>query len=289
MVSLTRSSLAQEIMIKFYCTYCGQRIEASEEIASTACVCPSCGKEINVPHIQSDRSQDRVPDSPEPTSDAKAPETDQDPSLPATYAEKTRTLGGKLLSFTGSGILILVVVLYGRQCGGFIGRQAAEKELSEKAATQVEHHSTQRILVDFDLVGMMIRLPGKPNERVVSIPDAVKATLKSKDSYLYQNGKQTISIARDVFIEEFDFSSRCDIVFGQLKSVDPDASQRDYLVDGLSGRRFEFNAGNGMYCDLLIFSRETTVWQVQVLNIASRSKSTKALSNDIFSSIRIGS
>ncbi len=192
-----------------------------------------------------------------------------------------------MLSLLGSGILILVVVFFSRQCGGFIGKQAAERELATRRTTQTNQPSTQGTLVEFDLVGLTLKLPGRPNERTVPLPDSVKATLKSKDSYLYQSGTQTVSVARDVFVEEFDFANRCDLVFEQLKTADPDADQRQYSVDGVSGRCFTFDAGNQTYCALLVFSRGATLWQVQVLDLASRSDATKLLSETIFSSIRI--
>lgn len=281
-------------MINFYCTYCGQPIEAGEELASSNSFCPSCGKEINVPPIQPDHGQHPVPESPEPTTDVNAPETPPDTSLPATQKEADTGLGGTILSLVGSGILILVVVFFSRQCGGFIGKKAAERELAERA-TQTDYSSsqsstqssTQDTLDEFNLVGLTISLPGKPNERTIPLPDSVKATLRSKDSYLYQNGTQTISVSRDVFVEEFDFASRCDLVFEQLKRVDAAADQREWPIDGVSGRFFTFDAGDGTYCALLVFNRGATLWQIQVLDAKSRSESTKSLSETIFSSIKI--
>lgn len=277
-------------MINFYCTYCGQPIEAGEELASSNSFCPSCGKEIKVPPIQPDRGQHPVPEPPEPTTDVNAPETPRDTSLPATQKEADTGLGITILSLVGSGILILVVVFFSRQCGGFIGKKAAERELAERATQTVyssSQSSTQDTLDEFNLVGLTISLPGKPNERTIPLPDSVKATLRSKDSYLYQKGTQTISVSRDVFVEEFEFTSRCNLVFEQLKSVDPNADQRQFSIDGVSGMCFRFNAGDGTYCALLVFSRGTTVWQVQVLDVASRSDNIKTLSETIFSSIRI--
>lgn len=272
-------------MINFYCTYCGQHIEASAELARTASVCPSCDKEIKVPDIDSYPPPAHHP--PAPTSEGKEPEAPQNRSLPATHPKADMRLGGKMLSLLGSGILILVVVFLSRQCGSLIGKQAAERELATRPSTQSEQPSIRRTLVEFDLAGLTIKLPGRPNKRVIPLPDSVKATLKSKDSYLYQNGTQTVSIARDVFVEEFDFANRCDAVFEQLKNTDPDSSQRQYPVDGVSGRCFTFDAGNQTYCSILVFSSGTTLWQVQVLDRASRTNATKMLSDKIFSSIRI--
>jgi hypothetical protein len=188
-----------------------------------------------------------------------------------------------------SGVLILIVFFFSRQYAASRGEQAAEKEIAKNLTAQADQAPAKVKLVEFDLAGLTIKLPGIPNKRTIPIPDSVKATLKSKDSYLYQNGAQTISVARDVFIEEFDFASRCDIVFEHLKSTDPDANQGPYSVDGLSGRLFTFDAGNKTYCALLVFNRGTTLWQVQVLNLASRTQSTKILSEAVFSSIRIKS
>lgn len=281
-------------MINFYCTYCGQPIEAGEELASSNSFCPSCGKEIKVPPIQQDRGQPPVSEPPESTIDVNASETPREASLPATQKEADTGLGGTILSLVGSGVLILVVVFFSRQCGGFIGKKAAERELAERAA-QTDYSSSQSStqssiqdrLDEFNLVGLTISLPGRPNERTIPLPDSVKATLRSKDSYLYQNGTQTISVSSDVFVEEFDFSSRCNLVFEQLKKVDSNADQEQFSIDEVSGMCFRFNAGDGTYCALLVFSRETTVWQVQVLDVVSRADSTKALSETIFSSIQI--
>lgn len=280
------TSIAEK-MIDFYCTYCGQHIEASEDLAGTSSICPSCGKEIKVPDIDPDYLQKPASVPPPPMNEGKEPEAPQDRSLTATCTESDKSLGGKILSLLGSSVLILVVVFFSRQCGGFIGRQAAEAELATRRTTQTNQPSAHGTLVEFDLVGLTMKLPGRPDERTVPLPDSVKAMLKAKDSYLYQSGTQTVSLSRDVFVEDFDFANRCDLVFEQLKNADPDAEQRQYSVDGLIGRCFTFDAGNQTYCDLLVFSRGATLWQVQVVDLATRAEATKLLSEKIFSSIRI--
>ena len=114
-------------MPKFYCTHCGQHIEASEELAGAHSSCPCCRKEIVVPNIQLDHKQEPVCESPVPP---------RSPNLPETPTDLKTNVAGKVISLVGSGIFILVVVILSRTCGGFIGEQAAERELANKSSEQ---------------------------------------------------------------------------------------------------------------------------------------------------------
>jgi DNA-directed RNA polymerase subunit RPC12/RpoP len=280
-------------MSKFYCTYCGQRIDASQSPAESKLFCPSCGKEIVVPHNQKVSDHDPSPILTKPTVHLINPPPSDSPDVDITPTKSGSSLGGKILSFVGKMVSLLItgiiVLVLSRACGDYIGKQAAERQRAKRNTTQTDQPPTQGTLVDYHAVGLTLRLPGRPIERAIPMPDAIKASLnlKSKHSYLFQNGTQTISISRDVFIEEFDFARGCDIIFEKYKSIDSSANQRQYYVDGISGRCFAFDAGDETYCELLVFNRGTTMWQVQVLDVASRADSTKLLSENIFSSIRI--
>ena len=283
----------RNIMSKFYCTYCGQRIDATQSPAGSKLFCPSCGKEIVVPHSQKIRDHEPAPILINPTVDHVTPPPSDSADVVTTPTKSGSSLGGKIFSFVGMMISLLIigiiVLVLSRACGDYIGRQAAEKQRAKRTTTKTDRPPTQGTLVEYHAVGLTLSLPGRPIERSIPMPDAIKATLKlkSKHSYLYQNGTQTISISRDVFFEEFDFASGCDIIFEQYKRIDSAANQRQYFVDGISGRCFAFDAGDETYCELLVFNRGTTMWQVQVLDVASRADSTKALSEKIFSSIKI--
>ena len=194
-------------------------------------------------------------------------------------------------------VIVVAMVFIGRSCGEFFGKKAAESKKanieeprkSYKTNTFTESKVKSNRLEEFSIIGLYIDLPGMPTKRTVPIPDAVKANMVSKDSYLYQDGIQTISISRDVFLHEFNFQDRCDLAYRQFKSVDSRVSQKSYTVDGVAGKCFTFDAGQGAQCTLLVFSRGTTLWQVQVMDDKARSRSTRELSDSIFSSINLSS
>ena len=144
-LSATLLTLPKKNMPKFYSTYCGQHIEASEDLAGAHSICPSCRKEIDVPNIQLDHKQDPLSESPVPP---------PSPNVPETPTNSETNIGGKILSLVGSGFFFLVVVFLSRSCGGFIGKQAAERELSNKSSEQnvLRTNDSTAPNIDFELI-----------------------------------------------------------------------------------------------------------------------------------------
>lgn len=96
-------------------------------------ICPTCGKDIDVPNIQ--------------TTDAQS----SNPTIQTPTTSRKKSLSTQILSFVFSvAIMTLVLVLFGT-CGRFIGRRAAEVSNASAFSAQPEPQTSVGVSeTDFD-------------------------------------------------------------------------------------------------------------------------------------------
>ncbi len=141
----------------------------SAELSGFPSHCPPPSNEIAAPDIQAPSDQERASFSTEAPADLRTPAPRSSPGLPGTPTKAGSSFGGKMLSLFGKMLSLLItgiiVLVLGRSIGGYIGKQAAERELA-KRSTQAAPTTNESLPSIFDFESLLPDIVSKMNERM---------------------------------------------------------------------------------------------------------------------------
>ncbi len=140
----------------------------SVELSGFPSHCRPPSNEIAAPDIQAPGDQERASFSTEAPAILKTPVPTENPNLLGTPKKSGSSLGGKIFSFIGttfSSLIIagIIALVIGRSCGGYIGKQAAERELA-KRSTQAAPPTNESLPSIFDFESILPDIVSKMNE-----------------------------------------------------------------------------------------------------------------------------
>ena len=141
--------------------------KTSAELSGFPSHCPPPSNEIAASDIQAPSDQERASFSTEATADLRTPAPRSIPGLPGTPTKAGSSFGGKMLSLFGKMLSLLItgiiVLVLSRSIGGYIGKQAAERELA-KRSTQAAPPINESLPSNFDFESILPDMVSKINE-----------------------------------------------------------------------------------------------------------------------------
>ncbi len=259
-------------MPKFYCSHCGQHIDAGDELAGTSAACPACGGKIIVPQIIAERKV--------------AP-----PSAMNLHSIGAQPKNGsrRASSVLGMVCFLLAALLIGRTCGLNHGQQAAE-QLNSRQSVPPRNASSD--FAKIEKGGLAMQLP----KNLASLT----RTQDFGDELELLEKFTCIAATRGVILKHFIFKSP--------RTISPteaaDASDRDlkkqpgytarrrsFTVSGIEGLILEADYKTGaerVEHTILYFSKGYEFWEINLYGVNDKQTADlKSMKERVFSSIEI--